>query len=248
MNASELSDELIDLIARGDRAAAILACYRAKGGDLENAWENVRRLSIELGESSAALPKSAAVDQSIKDLRAYLAQNFWERRKDQIQAGTFAIVLLGFVGYLVFIHLPPLVVDLRSYFWSATDAVIVKVRTYSESRQVQMRRETSNYMDYRFRYEVAGQEFIQGQSRVPYYEFFGESAFSVGDRVTISYNPSDPSQSLHKRAVYKRSIRLFFALILLVFAVLAAWYVCSRERTFRRLGQLDARLMKCHDL
>jgi len=88
MNASELSDELIGLIASGDRAAAILVCYRTNGGDLENAWENVRRLSIELGESSAAFLKSAAVDQNVKDLRAYLAQNFWERRKDQIQAGT----------------------------------------------------------------------------------------------------------------------------------------------------------------
>lgn len=239
MEVPNRTDELFDLLANGDRAAAMLACYRTNGGDLDSAWQQIQRLSLDLGEPETALPRSAAADQDIKDLRTYLAPGFWERRKDQVQASLFAMGLFVFSGYLMWLHLPGLVVDLRSYFWEESDAVIVAVQTYSESRLAQTRRMSTDYMDYLFRYEVEGREYVQGQYRVPYYELFGESPFRIGDRVTISYNPAKPGQSLHKRAVYKRSIRFLFALAFLPFAILGVWYTWARERALQRLGRID---------
>ncbi|MEM8963616.1 MAG: DUF3592 domain-containing protein [Acidobacteriota bacterium] len=137
-------------------------------------------------------------------------------KRTKVTAALFALALFGLSLYLFVANGPPLILSLRSLSWPETEATVLDVKLYERSRFSQQRMVTTRYMDFRFRYQVDGREFVGSRVKVKYYPSLGDPALRTGDTFSTPYDPNDPAQTVYQRRIYHYSVRLVLGLLCLV--------------------------------
>ena len=230
-----LADKMIDALASGDKAHALLLYHRVTGSDLETSWQVVEQMLRDLGEETNKSARHATV-REVKDLLTM-------DRRTRIWRfiGTLALALLccGFSGYVLMEKAERLKTSLGSLFWSSTQATVVKVRTYSTRRYEQQRQVDRHYQNLQYHYRVDGTTYTGYRDKLQYYPGLGDEPLKKGDSINVLYNPSTPEQSLYKRLIYRLVVTSLFNLGILVFGLVVAVFGFSRERRWRHLKRID---------
>ena len=237
-------EAIIDALSEGDKAAALLYYYRASGEeDLEGAKTAVDQLLIDLGDNPADLPQNPDDDDAYRAV-AYYFEDPAKRRRDTLFMLPFILVALGVAAFFLIRHAPTFTTSIRSFFWPKTDATVLHVHTYTRAVKISRTANDyahSTYMDFVFRYEVEGEEYIGEATEVHNFEEFGQTAFAPQDQFQIPYNPRNPTQTVYEKLLFHYGVRVFIGLVSLGFALLIASAGISLECGRWRLRRLDSK-------
>lgn len=235
-------EAIIEALAAGDKAAALLYHYRASGDeDLERTKTAVDQLLIDLGEDPNDLPQNPDDDDAYRDVVYYL-QDPAQRRRDTLFMLPFILIAFGVAAFFLVRHAPTLSASLRSFFWPKADATVLHVHTYTRAQRTSRNSNDYThftYMDFIFRFEVDGQEYIGEKTEIHYIEEFGQTAFTPEDQFQIPYNPRDPNQTVYEKRLFFYGIRVLIGFIALGAGLLISAAGFTLERSRWRLRQLD---------
>lgn len=231
-------ESIVDALTQSDKATAILRAYRSGGGGLEDAWQAVQTILIDLGEDADDQPENAIGDPAYLETRDYLASAAGSRWRAPVRS-TLALALLIVAAVVLVRYSARLVISLRSFTWPSAEAAVVKSKTYAESRSTQRGHSRQTYMDFVFRYEVDGREYTGSRHRVQYHELFGGKPLGPGDSITIFYNPRNPAHVIYQRRIYKTLLAIFAGICMLVAGTFWTWYERSRYKSGKKLRSVD---------
>lgn len=191
-------DAIVAFLSEGKRTQALLLLFRHQGGTLDDAWRTINTLD------DRASYENPDHDAAYRRVTRYLAGSSRRRTKLLFYTGAFIVLAIG-CG-LVGRAWPRFKTGWDSYSWAPCQAVILGIRQHHESHRRQQRVETHRYLTYRYEYTVDGVTHHQTVQKRPFYPSLGEHAYEIHEVIDIVYNPDDPSESVHFRLMYQRSL------------------------------------------
>ena len=235
----DLADKMIDALASGDKAHALLLYHRVSGSDLETAWKVVEQMLRDLGEEP---PHKSARHAIIREVKDVLTMDRRTRYKRFMGSLALALLCCSFSGYVLLDKSARLKTSLQSLFWSSAQATILEVRNHSTRKYEQQRQVDRHYQDLRYQYTVDGNLYTGYRGNLQYYPGLGDEPLKKGDSITVLYNPGTPDQSLYKRLIYRLVVTSLFNLGILGFGLMVAVFSFHRERRWRHLKRLDEQI------
>ena len=241
----ETLDTVVDLLCNNDKAGAILVYYRASDKPLEQAWEAIQHILIDLGEDGNSLPEQAEKDFSYSVVQYYLKSAI-ARCQDNLP---FMAAFLLFLALSIVMIVPrgtKVVNAIRSWSWPSTDATVVNATSYPGPRTTRPPYTSTTYTDFTFHYKIEGQEYTDSRRREV---ILSDKFIRSGDVLSIAYNPNNPTVTVYdgelgiiRLLAYMLAIAL--GLIPLILCIFFGSFVVFMELGRKRLKRLDRQVKR----
>ena len=242
---AETLNTIADLLCNNDKAGAILVYYRASDKPLEQSWEAIQHILIDLGEDVNSLP-----EQAEKDLSYSVVQYYFKGAIARYQENLpFMVAFLLFLA-LSFVMIVPrgikVVNEIRSWSWPSTDATVVSAKSYPGPRTTRPPYTSTTYTDFTFRYKVEGQEYTDSRRRDV---ILSDKIIRSGDVLSIAYNPNNPSVTVYDGelgiiGILAYTLAIALGLIPLILCIACGSVIIFMELGRKRLKRLDRQVKR----
>ncbi len=229
-----VDDRIVEALMAGKRARAILFHFRHYGGSPADSWRAIQGLHDDRRwDKPGQDPQFARVERYLAGRDSPKTMRIWV-------GGLLAVVLVGL--FFVVRGWGAVATGLHSYGWDETTAVVRDVRYHEVTRLRHSGGEaTDRYIDYRYAYEVDGEEYVETIMRWEVYLSSDDDWMKIGDVLDIVVDPEDPSRSIHERRMYQRLVPVLIGLVVMTPPILILALFAFFEITHRDLERHDPR-------
>ena len=245
---------VVDLLCNNDKEGALLAYYRASDKTLDQTWDAIQHILMDLGEDINDQPQQADKDFSYSIVQYYLKNAL--AKPSQRAIAWFRENILVIAIFLICLALSALRIvpssikvtnEIRSWSWPSTEATVITAKQNGSYRSTRPPYTSWSYLDMTFQYEVEGQEYTDRRKKVRYSD--SDQFSKPGDVFSIAYNPNRPTLTVYEGeigivGILTHLLAIAIGLIPLVVCICIGSFIVSMERDRKRLARLDRQIKR----